>query len=121
MRGRESEANEDFKIAIELEPESAGAWQGLADQSLGRGEIDKAIEQYQVAVKLDPLLKWAWKNLAYAFAKIRQFDNAVNAAKMALKVDPNFPEALSDLERFQRAKETVNTTQTLGGSMPVTK
>ncbi len=52
--GREKEAVEVFKLLVRLFPESANAFDSLAEAYLRTGKTELAIENYRISLKLNP-------------------------------------------------------------------
>jgi tetratricopeptide (TPR) repeat protein len=117
-----SAAEQEFKRAIELKPNSADAhvWYGWELVSVGR--VDEGIAESKRAVALDPLSVevngLAGQNLYYA----RQYDQAIEQLRKTLDMDPDFwlarmflglaYEAKGDLARAVAECEKTRATET---------
>jgi Flp pilus assembly protein TadD len=92
-------AEQRFKRALELNPNSATAhqWYGSALSTVGRNH--EAIALVEKARTLDPLSLVMNAFLGLTYFKARQFTRAVNAARVAVELDPNNPFAHYILSR----------------------
>ena len=91
-------AQEMFKVAIELDPDFAGAYVGLgwacfhAWVSLWNPDpqsLDTAIELAQEAIALDPSLPSAYRLLSECHSWKRQYEQAICDIETATALDPN--------------------------------
>jgi eukaryotic-like serine/threonine-protein kinase len=115
-------AEDDFKKAIELDPNNARAHHhyGLYLAALGRKE--DSLSEMEKAQELDPLSLIISANIAWCQFLGRDFEKAIDQAKSTLTMDPNFavaheylgqaytekkqyPEALAE---FRKAMELAN-------------
>jgi len=87
-RGDFEKAIEEFKRAIELNPNYAGAYHNLANAYRHVGETDWAIENYQKAAELNPNLWQSHQNLAVSYFDRGQLDLAEENMKKAIEVNP---------------------------------
>ena len=116
LRGRESlyednarsnqEATRLFQQAIELDPEFALAWAGLADsftQRDGRfgfpqgSTTNIAIEHARKALSIDPGLAEAHRSLGYAYLRQGEVDKARDAYLAAVELNPNYSDVWAGL------------------------
>lgn len=90
-------AEQSYKRALELNPNSAIAHYRYAFSLLGRLEIEGAIRGMQRAQELDPISLPVNTTLAVCFIYAGQYDEAIKYSKLALEVDPNFGPARLNL------------------------
>jgi TolB-like protein/Flp pilus assembly protein TadD len=83
-------AEEDFKKAIELNPNYAMAhnWYSVLLSLLGRN--GEAIERSTRAKELDPLSSRIASSLAVSYYRARQYDRALEEMLKAVELDPGF-------------------------------
>jgi tetratricopeptide (TPR) repeat protein len=91
-RGWLDEAMNEFKKAIELDPESAHAHDNLATVLAEKGRFIDALESYVKAVRLEPQNPNTYHYLA-SFLSSRSFDASVSLYKHTLELDPEFIDA----------------------------
>jgi TolB-like protein/Tfp pilus assembly protein PilF len=98
-------AREDFKRAIQLDPNYAPAWTQLAMTNLidlwtkltGEwhfSQIDEVIDQFRRAIELDPNLARAYSGLGQALKTKGDLVQALNLAKCAVELAPSDPDCL---------------------------
>ena len=82
-------ADEEFKKAISLNPNSSIAhmWYGELLSATGRHE--EAIEVMEQARRLDPLDAMINSDLAWIYFMARQYDRALDESRKALELDPS--------------------------------
>jgi tetratricopeptide (TPR) repeat protein len=95
--GRPVEAAAQFRGALAIWPEYAGAWCGLGSVLLKQGQIDEAIVNYQKAIEFDPSLPEAVNNLGYCYFQKGQIDDAVVQYQNVLKIQPDYAQARNNL------------------------
>jgi len=96
-----------FGKAIEVDPQFAAAYEGLAvaqiriadSQPPFGASLDKALDAAQRAVALDETLAAAQSVLAMGLLEKRQFGPAVAAAAKGVDLDPNFADGRARLAR----------------------
>ena len=105
-------AIEEFKMAVELEPKFAIAYQNLATAYYQLEKYDLAVENYQKAIALDSTLWQSYHNLATIYASTGKLDLAIEHVEKAVSIDPKSANsyALSgiiylQMGNKQRAKE----------------
>jgi TolB-like protein/Tfp pilus assembly protein PilF/DNA-binding winged helix-turn-helix (wHTH) protein len=115
-------AGQEFKRAIELDPNNANAHHtyGLYLSALGRH--DEARAQMQRTLELDPLAPFAYANLGSIYWSNHDFDRAIQQLRRSLEIDPNFPYAhfflgqvYESLARYDQALEEFEKYRTLSG------
>jgi eukaryotic-like serine/threonine-protein kinase len=101
-------AEQEFRHAIELNPNYATAHQWYATFLLDMGRRQEAIPEMERALQLDPLSVNVNTAAAWFFYFAREFDRAEKQARNALELDPYFYSAhsiLADLYRATNAYE----------------
>ena len=100
------QAEQDFRKAIELSPDSAQAHAILAGllQTMNRGT--EAIDEYQTAITLDPENPRLFVALAISYLHQQRYGMAQAVANEALRLDPEMENA-KKLVEYIEAKEDV--------------
>ena len=99
--GRSREAEEEFRLAISLNPEQAMAHLGLGRALEAQGKLDVAMSEYRKAIIGDPDMPNAYYNLGKALEKQGDRDDATEQYRKALDADPEFMRAAEALARLQ--------------------
>lgn len=95
-------AEQSYRRAIELNPNSAIAHYRYAFNLLGRFQIDEAIYEMRLAQEFDPISLPINTTLAAGFIYAGQYDEAIKYSKLALEVDPQFgPARLNLAEAYE--------------------
>ncbi|PYT59366.1 MAG: hypothetical protein DMG35_14755 [Acidobacteria bacterium] len=92
-----SVAQQEFKRAIELDPNDTHAHHGYAGYLSALRRFDEAHSEMQRALELDPLAVLANTNLGSIYWSSHDFDRAIQQLNRALEIDPSFPDAHCDL------------------------
>lgn len=79
---------EEFKKAIELKADYAGAYHNMANSYREMGIIDQAMENYEKAISLKPDLWQSYQNLTAIYIDRGQLDLAEESIKKAIEIDP---------------------------------
>jgi tetratricopeptide (TPR) repeat protein len=87
-QGDLSKAAEEFKKAIEINPNYADAWHNLGNTYGQMKQTDLAIESYKKALIINPTLWQSYQNLAAIYFDLGQFDLATENLKKALEINP---------------------------------
>lgn len=85
-----SEAEKEFRRAIELRPSYAPAHQWYSHYLMVRGQTSESLAEAKRAVEIDPLSLPANMNLGWQYHWARQYDLAVEHLLKPLEMDPNF-------------------------------
>jgi serine/threonine protein kinase/tetratricopeptide (TPR) repeat protein len=86
-----SEADKEFKRAIELNPGLAGAHSWYAVHLPAVGRLDEALAEAKVALRLDPLSMLTNGGLGSTLYIRREYDQAVDQLQKTLELDPANP------------------------------
>jgi len=86
-------AQEEFKRAVELDPNDSLVHHGYAVYLSALRRHDEACAEMQRALELDPLAPLTNANLGSIYWSSHDFDRAIQQLKKALEIDPNFPDA----------------------------
>ena len=115
-------AEEQFKKAIELDPDRASAHVWYASLLTTMGRFDEAVNETRRAKDLDPFNPFAVMSLGRAYYRARDFDKAIEYLKNVLKENPSnwnaeyvlgyayikkgmFPEAIAIFEKVASSKK----------------
>ena len=86
-----TEAEREFKLAIELNPNDAGThWRYGMFYLMLLGRTEEAINEGKKAVELEPLNLNHGANLSGMYFYARQYDRALAEAKQVFDLDPDF-------------------------------
>ncbi len=91
-------AVEEFKTAIEINPNYADAYHNLANTYEQMNQSDAAIENYQKALSINPKLWQSYQNLAQIYFNAGDFQKALENMKKALEIDPQNPQLQNNLK-----------------------
>lgn len=91
-----SEAESEYKRALELNPNDALAWSGLAWWLSCQGRHDEAIAQIRKARALDPVTISA-DSVSWILFLARRYHEAISESRSYLAVEPDDAGALADL------------------------
>ena len=90
-------AIEEFRIAIQLDPAYADAYNNLGVAYGNKGMTDAAIEQFRKAIELNPGSAEAHNNLGFAYGKAGKVDEGIEEYKTAISLQPAYAEAYNNL------------------------
>ena len=113
-------AENEYRRAIELNPNYATAHHWYGAQLILQGRMDQALQELRTAQQLDPLSLGINKDLAVALIYARDYDRALQQCQKTLEIEPTFwvmstymaqiyqlqqkyPEATAELERAHAA------------------
>lgn len=86
-----SGAEQEFKRALELDPNDAAAHHAYGRFLASLGRIDEARAELNRALELDPLSLIIQSNAGMLSYFARRYDNAVQQLQKVLAIDPKFP------------------------------
>ncbi len=86
-----TEAEREFKRAIEINPNYATAHQWYGEYLMYMARFDEALAEFKLAQDSDPLSLVINLEMGSPYLYMRQYDRAIEKYKMALEMDPNFP------------------------------
>lgn len=123
-----SNAEREFKRAIELDPEFAHAHNWYSHFLMAMGRIDESFAESQIALKLDPLDDSINQYLGWHYIHARQFDRAIAQLEKTLANNADFflarvtlgmayeqkGEIAKGIEEFKRAYELEKSSIVLG-------
>ena len=87
-QGNTEKSIEEFKKAIEINPQYADAYHNLASAYKETGKIDEAIENYKKAIEFNPNLWQSYQNLAAIYFDQEKYPEAYENMEKALKINP---------------------------------
>jgi len=85
-----AEAEREYKLAINLNPNYATAYQWYAEELELTGRFDEALEEMNRASNLDPLSLIIIKDTGEIYYVAHKYDRAIAYFRKALEMDPNF-------------------------------
>lgn len=113
--GRFDEAVQQFRRALQLDPNNAPAWQNLGIVALRVNDARAAQENLSRALKLNPRLPLALNTLGVLYARQNDYPRAVDAWQRAVALDPKQYDALFNIGlvagrsgRVEEAKRALN-------------
>jgi TolB-like protein/DNA-binding winged helix-turn-helix (wHTH) protein len=83
-------AEKEFKRAIELNPNYPTAHQWYAEFLVALGRFDEARAEYERALQLDPTSLIILADIASYFFMVRDFDQSIAQSRKVIEMDPNF-------------------------------
>src|ERR1700682_4966776 len=86
-----SGAEQEFKRALELNPNDADTYHAYGRFLASMGRVDEARVELNRAQELDPLSSGIQSNLGMVSYFARQYEDAVQQLQKVLKLDPKFP------------------------------
>jgi serine/threonine protein kinase/Tfp pilus assembly protein PilF len=124
-------AEKEFRRAVELNSNDAGAHQGYSELLMYLGRFDEALPEARKAVELDPLYITHLIVLGNAFYYRGDYDEALREYNNVLEMDPNYwlahgslaltyaqkqmyPQAFTELQKVMAAFPHSNVTAVLG-------
>ena len=118
-------AEDEFKRAIEINPNYSTAHIWYAEHLWSMGHHEESIQQAKIALELDPLSLMTRTVLGITFHFAGQYDQAVQQYQSTLEIDPNFHEAhhwlgrtYAQMGKFKDAIEQLQIATSLSGGEP---
>lgn len=90
-------AEDEYKRAIDLNHNFAGAHQNYALFLAALGRFDQSMQEAQLAQDLDPLSPFIRTTYCLGLSMARRYQEAANKCQQALELDPNFLHAHGNL------------------------
>jgi tetratricopeptide (TPR) repeat protein len=97
--GRSTDAIEEYREAVRLDPAYARAIKGLANALLVAGDTREAIAGFSDLLRLDPNDAEVHNNLGFARLQVGEFPSAIESLQRALELNPEYPDASYNLAR----------------------
>ena len=114
-QGRFPDAVQQFRRALELDPNNAPAWQNLGIVALRMNDLRAAHENFSRALAMNPRLPLALNSLGVVYARQNDDARAVKAWQDAVALDPKQYDALFNIGlvagrsgRVEEAKRALN-------------
>jgi len=109
---RYEEAEEQYRIAMQMAPDDARAFAGLGNVFVDQRRFADAVAAYQQALKVNPGYTQAYLPLAFSLAALNKHQEAIEIYQQTIKLEPQNPEvfnnlsaAYNQLNRFQDGVE----------------
>jgi tetratricopeptide (TPR) repeat protein len=104
IKGKNDEAMECYKKAIQLAPGNSEAYYNIANALLAQSKYDMAIDEYKKALSINPKYAKAHSNLAIALAQQGRTDEAIEHFAQVAKIEPNNVQAHHNLAMTMEQK-----------------
>ncbi|MBT3416171.1 MAG: tetratricopeptide repeat protein [Nitrospina sp.] len=108
--GKDEEAIDHFKQAIQLKPEFSEAYYSLGVSLSKLSKFEESINPYRQAIRLKPDDADAHYNLGTSLSELKNFDTAISHFKQSIRLKPNMADvhyslglALSQQNKFKEA------------------
>ena len=109
QQGRLDEAVANFRQALQIHPDHAGAHNNLGIVLAQCGQLDEAVKHYEEALRIRPDFFEAYNNLGNALRDLGRIDEAIPKYEEAVYLKPDFAEAYNNhgiaLVRHDRLEE----------------
>jgi tetratricopeptide (TPR) repeat protein len=97
LQGDHQQALSFYRKALEINPNSAKAYNGLGYVYDSLGQYQEAISYYEKALQIDPSYATAYNNLAFAYGNLGEHQKSIPYYEKALQLDPNLAIAYGNL------------------------
>jgi len=87
--GRMTEAMEQFKQAVQINPNDAGTYMNWGAALMQADRAPEAIEQFEQVLKVDPEDADAHYNLGAALMQVERMPEAIEQLELTLKINPD--------------------------------
>lgn len=104
-RGMFDEAIAEYKRALEINPNYAGARNCLGEAYRNKGMLDEAIAEYKKALKINPNCADVRNCLGETYRDKGMLDEAIAECKKAIEIDPNDADVHNNLGSIYLMKE----------------
>ena len=101
--GELEKASEEFKKAIEINPNYGDAYHNLANTYTSLGQTDLAIENYQKALSINPNIWQSHQNLASIYYSIGNYQKAYDEISKAIEINPGSQDLQKNKEMVEQA------------------
>ncbi len=88
-QGNMQKSMEEFKRAIEINPNYADAYHNLGNVYINTKKYELAMKSYQKAASINPNLWQSYQNIAAIYFSAKQYDKALENMDRAIKINPN--------------------------------
>ncbi len=92
-----TEAEKEFKIALELSPNNAYAFYNLGLVYTEAGANQPALDMYQKALSIEPNLWQAYQNMSVVYSNMGDDKKSLEQIKKAAVLSPNNPSLLTNM------------------------
>ena len=96
-QGQLDEALAEYRRAIELEPDNAGAYRNVGTSLGEQGQWEEAAVAYERAIELDPEFGEAYGDLVAVYLNLERLSDAVAAGERAIELSPDYAGAHNNL------------------------
>jgi Tfp pilus assembly protein PilF len=87
--GRYQEALDAYRKALDVDPDSVTAYNGIGVVSTRMKRYDEAVASYDQALRRDPDSAWTRSNLGLAYLEMRKYPEAIETLRQAVKSMPD--------------------------------
>lgn len=98
------EAEQEFNIALALNPSLAGAHHDYGWLLIARERFDEGLAEVKRAQELDPLSPQSNVDVGWACIRARRYDEAIAQSRRTMELEPNYAEAWGCLMRAYQYK-----------------
>jgi tetratricopeptide (TPR) repeat protein len=102
--GRTDEAIDQYREAVQIEPDDAEAHNNLGFALLQERQVGAAMSEFQAALRAEPTDLEAANNMGIALAVQGRTAEAINEFRAVLKMDPQNEKAYKNLQQALRAE-----------------
>ena len=95
--GKYAEAEDYYKLAIEIDPKFKAALNNLGNARRKQKNYDGALEAYYKVLEIDPKCKEAYNGIGNALDVQKRFPEAIESYKQAIIIDPQYKGAYNNM------------------------